>query len=322
MDLDFLQNKKINEGIEIILYKLGNLQQNEKLCIVTDTTTSKIGDLFEKFAKKNKINSKRFSIPLLHMHGSEPPNEVAIFMKNSDLILGLTQNSMVHSQARNQASLNGVRYLSLANYSEYVLTHPSLRINFNDVSKKVQKISQKFTDGKSIKICTKNGTNLSLDIKNRYGNYAPGFVNNEILLGSPPDIEANIAPQENHSNGVIVVDGSIPIPEIGKLSKPITLKIKNGYIDAIEGNSEIEEFLYSLFKKFGEKSKILAELGIGFNHKAKVCGHMLIDEGSFGTFHCGFGSNSTIGGKNKIGFHLDFVFNANEIQIDDESIKF
>ena len=63
-------------------------------------------------------------------------------------------------------------------------------------------------------------------------------------------------------------------------------------------------------------------MGVGFNNQAKICGKMLIDEGSFGTFHCGFGSNSTIGGINEINFHLDFVFYCNEIQIDNENIKF
>ncbi len=314
--------QKINEGIEIILFKLGNLKKQEKLCIITDKHTSELGDLFENVATKNYILSKKFLIPTLEIHGSEPPNDVANYMKNSDLILGLTRNSMAHSEARKQATSNGVRYLSLADYSKDVLMHPSLRTNFYELSTKVKRLSQKFTSGKQIKIKTKKGTDLFLDITNRIGNYAPGFVNDTILLGSPPDIEANIAPQENKSNGVIVVDGSIPIQEIGLLSEPITLEIKNGCITSIEGNSKYKHFLLSLFEKFGDKSRILAELGVGFNDAAKLCGNMLIDEGSFGTFHCGFGSNSTIGGINEVNFHLDFVFNSNEIQIDDENIKF
>lgn len=314
--------QQINEGVEIILFRLGNLQKHEKLCIITEKSTSELGELFKNIATKNEIFSKKFIINPLEIHGSEPPPNITKYMINFDLILGLTKNSMVHSEARKKANYNGVRYLSLADYSKDVLMHPSLRANFHESSTKAQILSQKFSNGKQIQIKTKKGTDLSLDISNRIGNYAPGFVNNDILLGSPPDIEANIAPLESKSNGIIVVDGSVPIQEIGVLSNPITLEIKNGHIISIEGNSKDKHFLLSLFEKFGEKSRILAELGVGFNNQAKICGKMLIDEGSFGTFHCGFGSNSTIGGINEINFHLDFVFYCNEIQIDNENIKF
>ena len=55
------------------------------------------------------------------------------------------------------------------------------------------------------------------------------------------------------------------------------------------------------------KSRVLAELGIGFNKKAKLTGMMLTDEGSAGNIHFGFGSNYTVGGKNKVSFHIDIV---------------
>ena len=141
-------------------------------------------------------------------------------------------------------------------------------------------------------------------------------------MGSPPDIEANIAPLENHSNGILVVDASIPIPQIGKLDEDIILEIEDGKIVSIDGNLKQKSTLQSLFENYGPKSLVLAELGIGFNNLAKICGNMLIDEGTFGTFHCGFGSNSTIGGLNKINFHIDFIFNCNQLIIDNEIIKF
>jgi leucyl aminopeptidase (aminopeptidase T) len=74
--------------------------------------------------------------------------------------------------------------------------------------------------------------------------------------------------------------------------------------------------LEALFEKYGKKARVLAEFGIGFNEAAELCGNMLMDEGCYGTFHFGFGSNSTVGGKNVVGFHLDFVFYGNEFEID------
>ena len=256
------------------------------------------------------------------IHGSEPPPEVAAYMLNSNLVLGLTTFSMAHSEARKNSSKNKTRFLSLPDYSLDILNDQSLRANFNELSQNVLELSKKFSEGKKVIVTTKKGTNLSLDISGRKGNFAPGYVNNEILLGSPPDIEANVAPLENNSNGTIVVDASIPIPQIGKLNEDIILEIKDGKIVSMDGNLKQKSTLQSLFDDYGPKSLVLAELGIGFNNLAQICGNMLIDEGTFGTFHCGFGSNSTIGGLNKINFHVDFIFNCNQLMIDNEIIKF
>ncbi len=108
---------------------------------------------------------------------------------------------------------------------------------------------------------------------------------------------------------------------LGKLDSPIKLIIKKGSINSIEGDARCCEILESLFERYGERARVLAEFGVGFNEKAKLCGNMLIDEGCFGTFHFGFGSNSTVGGKNEVNFHLDFIFYAEEAFLDDRRIK-
>ena len=77
------------------------------------------------------------------------------------------------------------------------------------------------------------------------------------------------------------------------------------------------ENLRALFALHGDsKSRVLAECGVGLNPAAKLTGIMLTDEGSLGTIHFGFGSNSTVGGTNEIAFHVDFVCRAATMFID------
>ena len=45
---------------------------------------------------------------------------------------------------------------------------------------------------------------------------------------------------------------------------------------------------------------------------------MLLDEGCFGTFHFGFGSNILLGGQNRTNFHLDFVIQAHRLLVDEK----
>ncbi len=172
-----------------------------------------------------------------------------------------------------------------------------------------------------IKISTKSGTDISFNIDKRISNFAPGYVDKKNLLGSPPDIEVNICPIEDSANGILVIDGSIPFPGFGKLNSKIKLYLVNGKISSIDAIPSYKLKLSRLFASYGDKAKILAEFGIGLNPNAKLCGNMLIDEGTYGTFHFGFGSNSTIGGKNKINFHLDFVMFAKNFELDKKLIK-
>ncbi len=308
----------IMAGARKILFELGNLQSHEKLCIITDFNTSKVGKIFLSLAKN--INTSFFEIKPLQIHGEEPPDDVVISMNDSDLILGLTYSSMAHTKARFFATENGARYLSLPNYSPSLLADNSLKADFFRLSKKTKLFSDLLNKHNILKIKNKNGTDIQLDLSNRISNYCPGFVNNEISLGSPPDIEVNIAPNENKSNGKIVVDASIPIQGLGKLSSPIVLTIHDGKIISIDGNNEEKKILDKIFQYHGENSKFLAEFGIGFNENASLCGNMLIDEGTYGTIHFGFGSNDTIGGKNSSSTHIDFVVYCNEIELDGKKI--
>lgn len=316
-----LSKKKLKENAEIILFNLGNLKNDEKLCIISDKETKDLGSLFYSLSQTHKINSKHFIINPLKMHGEEPPHQVSNFMKDSNLIIGLTKLSMAHTKARQIASLKGARYLSLPDYSKEILMHKALQVNYYVLGEKAKALANRFSEANKIHILTKNGTNLELNIKNRKGNFAPGYVNQEILLGSPPDIEANVAPLEEKSRGKVVVDGSIPVPGLGKLENPIILEIENGKICSISGEKSICNKIKKLFDSYGGKSMILAECGVGFNKESNLCGNMLIDEGTYGTIHLGFGSNTALGGLNSVDFHLDFVFFADEIILDDECIK-
>jgi len=314
-------NPRIISSVKKIIFELGNLKKSESLYIITDNSTKELGNVFSIISSNYGINYLHDSFPIAEMHGVEPPERIGKTMKEKDLIIGLTKFSLSHTNARREAQAHGKRYLSLADFSPEILMHPALFANYNECSKNAETLSKKLTSGNRLKIKTKAGTDMEFDISTRKGNYAPGYVNEKIKLGSPPDIEANIAPIEKKSNGVLVIDGSIPYPELGKLREPITLTILNGKIQSIKGKESIKNILISLFERNGEKSKILAEVGIGFNTKANVIGNMLLDEGTFGTMHVGFGSNIALGGRNEINFHLDFVFYSHELYIDGQLIK-
>ncbi|OUU62623.1 MAG: hypothetical protein CBC22_03785 [Alphaproteobacteria bacterium TMED62] len=315
-----IKNEISKKAVDFLLVYCGNLKPNEKLLIIFDETTQKLIPLFEESASKITEFIKINQIKQLSQHGLEPPKIVSRNMIKSDLIVALTSKSLAHTKARNNACVKGARYLSLAEYSLDVLENEAIfgvKKNKLNLLTKMETILNK---GKIVQVKTSLGTSLELNIDKRLANNCPGFVEKPGQLGSPPDMEVNISPIEDYSFGSLIVDGSITHPELGLLQNPVSLKILKGKIYKISGQEEAKK-LRKIFEKLNNpKTLVLAELGIGFNEKAKLCGNMLIDEGAANCVHFGFGSNSTVGGKNEVSFHLDFIVKNADVFLDSKLI--
>ena len=311
----FTQNELY--GALNIIERCGNFSLFERTVIVFDAQTKAVANCFSEAAQLLGGTVFLVETPIAEVHGEEPSAAAAEAILNADLVLGLRDKSMAHTNARLAMTKNGGRYLSLPDYTLELLVDPSIQVDYAAQLENVLAIADALTKGSKINVVTEAGTDIQMDTSGRFGNCCPGFVKNKGDIGSPPDIEANISPLENSANGVVVVDGSIPLTDFGLLQKPITLDIKDGKISDISGNQRDVDKLKILFASHGDsKSRVLAECGVGLNPAATLTGVMLTDEGSLGTIHFGFGSNSTVGGINEIAFHVDFVCRAATMSVD------
>ena len=305
-------------AIKTLLQTCAGIKEGERLLLITDPSTEKVGELIAAEASKT-AQAQCICIDALEVHGQEPSAEAASLMLESDVVFGLTKKSLAHTQARFNFSKQGGRYLSLPDYSLELLEHKSLCFDFGSLTDESKRIADALDQGSYVSIKTPLGTDFTCCLKGRTANACPGTALAKGELASPPDAETNIAPIEHESRGVIVVDASIPCDELGVLKSPITLTVTDGAIVDIKGEqAEILENL--LATKGNAKSRILGELGIGLNPEAKICGIMLVDEGCRGTVHFGFGSNSTIGGTNAAPTHIDMIVTNPTVTVDGKKI--
>jgi 2,5-dihydroxypyridine 5,6-dioxygenase len=301
--MDLKKNMISTSNIKKLVHECGQLKDFESVVIVCDLSSSVIAHEISSYIKKT--NSKILLLEdNIRIHGAEPSREVSDAMFQADLIFGMTSYSMAHTFARKKATDNGARYLSMPDYSLEVINSLAFQANFIEIDKLCRKVCNLLKGKKYISVKTSAGTDLSMNIEGRNWNNASGILLDVGLLGSPPDSEINIAPNEYETKGVIVVDGSIPIPEIGLLDEPEILEVSDGHVKLQDGR--FSSFLNRVFAD-NSKNRIVGEFGIGFNPFAKLCGRMLEDEGSLNTCHFGIGSNSTIGGINSAESHIDFV---------------
>jgi leucyl aminopeptidase (aminopeptidase T) len=311
-------NEKI---VNHILFYCGGIKTKENVLLIFDKKTEKFKKKFMKVMKKRKLNFNVCKTQPLNSHGKNLGAKIGKLMNESDITLCLTKSSFAHSKERLNAEKKGKRFLSLANYNSKKINFNSILAPFKQYSKKAKKLKSLLDKGNSIKVFSNEGTNLTANIKKREANFCPGYVDKKILLGSPPDAETNISPIENQSNGNIIIDGSVANENIGKIKSKLKLKILNGKIKNFSTiDVSLKKKIKNLFNKKNKKRKILAEIGFGFNKKSKVTGHMLCDEGAYGCVHFGFGSNFTVGGKNKVDFHIDMIVKKPIVYVDNKLI--
>lgn len=294
-----------SSNIENLLFNSASIVKGERVLIIHGLESRGIVNDIAITLYDRGINVVKDEIDI-EFHGQEPPFETKGKMLDVDVILCLTKYSLAHTYARNDANQKGVRFLSLPDYEVSTLSRPALSIDFHKKLEECNSLINKLQPYDNLRILSDSGTDLSIKTKGREWNCAPGYVDSEILLASPPDSEINIAPVENESNGILVIDGSVPFKNLGLLSKPIELHIEDGLIvNQKKMPKRLKDFLF-----VDKKRTILAEFGIGLNHRAELSGNMLEDEGCYGTCHFGFGSNSTIGGDNVADSHIDFIMKS------------
>ncbi len=318
----------LEKSAKIILKYCMNLKSNEKCLIVTDKKLKPMGNALHKNSLKISKSSKLILTTIPKAHGSEPPRYVAKEMLNYDVILIPTTKSLSHTRARENASRKGARIASMPGITMEMMKR-ALNVDFYKIKtineKLIKKLkssrnkvsgelkNQKFLSNKNkIKIVTKKGTNIEFQVKGRKWIGDDGIYTRKGAFGNLPAGEVFIAPLENTTNGIAIVDASVG--GIGKADKNIKIIIKNGFIEKIS-SGKIANSFRKLLK--GKLYKNVAELGIGTNYKAKITGNVLEDEKVAGTCHIAFGNNKHFGGKVDVPFHVDVVIKNPIIYADD-----
>ncbi len=301
-----------------LLENAGSAKRGENILILFDQTTIELLPFFKAASLDLQVNLNLLELELMENHGSHIDESIYFKMRENDLVLALLQKSIAHTKIRMNFNQDGGRFLSLPDYSIDMFSHPSITFDYKSQLNIANKITEMLSVGNNLEVKSDLGTSLFMNIKSRKANCCPGFVDSEHLLGSPPDVESNISPVEEESEGLIVVDGSITIDSIGLLKTPVELEIKKGSIKNFKSkDSYLQETCENIFMKIrNSKAYVLAECGIGLNPKSNLTGKMLTDEGTLGSIHFGFGSNITVGGKNDVPFHLDFVITKPDLFID------
>jgi leucyl aminopeptidase (aminopeptidase T) len=249
-------------------------------------------------------------------NGEELPDAVAVAMKNTPAIIALTTRIILHTTACREARAAGSRVLLLppgngVGYTNdmYYRLMPKSRQEIEDIAELTNRIGGFFQRGKEVKIATKKGTDLTLNVGHLRMSFNNGYCDQPGAMQFIPSGQLAIGVDPGSANGVLVSDISMSRVS-APLSQPMVMTVKDGYVTGIQGGREAEEFTKIITSQDDPEAYLICEVGLGMNPKAQPGRDTLENEHIYGGGHIGIGSNSSFGGSVncKNNWHVDTCF--------------
>jgi len=295
------------------------------------------------------VASKRLGLnPNIHLDNSElanshPSEEIqralSMLPDKSVVLLALSDKlgtlSNIGHSFRNFCKIKQHRFattssLSFLPMNKFHYLIKAMDVDYVSLREKHLKLAKIMSCSNTIRLLSKNGTDLIADIKSSTAISSDGMYDKVGLGGNIPAGEVFIAPNRDNISGKVVIDGSSRtlhgVSLIKSKSDWITMRVKDGKVVAIEGGESASLLKQSLFEK-AEKTKMpiwginrIGEIGIGLNPNATIVGTTIIDEKVLGTAHVALGSNYWFMGRVVAPLHLDQVFRDAEIILDGKKI--
>ncbi len=290
-----------------------DLKQDESLLIVCDDNKEEIGRALYTVGQELAKDALLVTMPPADVNGQEPPKPVAELMARFDVVLCPTTKSLTHTDARRNACKTGTRVATMPGIETGIMER-ALKADYNVIARRTEKVTKILNNGKTARVTTALGTDLTLPINGIQAISSTGLIREKGMGGNLPSGESFLMPEEGKSHGVLVIDASVAT--IGTItSQPIKVTIENGVAIHFEGGPEASQ-LEGILSQFGQAGLSVAELGIGTNHEATISGIILEDEKVLGTIHVAFGNNVGMGGSNNVGVHIDGVVTKPTVYID------
>lgn len=306
-------------GARKLLTVCTHTQPNESVLIVTDPELAPLAEPLAKASAEIGAEPTICVMPARATHGQEPPGPVAAALAASDVFFTPVKVSITHTRAVQKAAQAGARGLVMTGFTPDMLVGGGIDADFAAQAPICRRLAAIFEIGKQVHLTTPAGTDLYLSAAERRGNALTGTVEPG-QFSTVPTIEANFSPVEGSANGIIVADASIPYLGIGLLEEPVRAEVEEGFITHIRGGAQASVLRRNLAEQRDANVYNVAELGVGLNPQARLCGLMLEDEGVLGVVHIGIGTNITLGGKVKAKVHYDLLMHGATLLVDGEVV--
>lgn len=306
---------KLKRAINSLLKDYLSLNDEESILVISDSKKQELSLLVFELAKK--VTTDVYYLEIGNSADKESlPNIILEASKAVDTIMVVADIPIYHSRMLREISSLGIRVAILPQISEDGLSR-SMQAETEEILKFAEMFENKLKNTSIIRIESKNGTDISLPIKNRDVFASTGILRKIGEVGIVPSSKVFVSPWDEKSNGIIVFDGYIE--QIGPLKNTVQVQIEDGIATKITGDGDEAKQLAKILNKYGEEARNLAEFGLGINPKAIISSDFYESESSLGTCFIAFGNNLRLGGNIDLPLRLSCVIEKPTVLFDDES---
>ena len=308
------------DGARILVRTCAGVREGEQAVIVTDPERLAIARAVADEALGTGAAASIVIPPARSIDNEEPGPAVAAALLAADVVFLPVTLAMAHTRAVRQAIRAGARVLSMTAFTERMMHEGGLFTDFRARQPLCRALAERLTEGGRLRVTNPAGTDLAMSLEGVTGNShaclldGPGF-------SAVPNIEANCAPAQGTAEGVFVCDGSIPYYGVGPVREPVTFRISDGFVTAIDGGDQAAFLADLLARQDDPWVYNLAQFAFGLNPDCTgFTGEMLNDEGVNGTVHIGIGTSANLGGSVSAKTHFDAVARTPTVWIDGEMV--
>lgn len=251
----------------------------------------------------------------------EPTASVAAAMSLSAVVLDLTSQYFIHTDAYQVARDHGARILCASGMTPDMMVRLVDRVDYQAMAALGQEVTDVFGRGATCVLESGSSHHLTMQLDGRPALLRDGMLEGPGDLDYLPGAQMSLAPVEESVEGSVLVDLTA-YPPVPRLSAPIVVEFRGGILVGATGSPEAREW-FSWLGKFGdEKMFRVAHISVGFNPKAQPSGRILEDERVRGCFVIGLGSQMRhLGGRlGRAASHSDLVVTSGTVYIDEKPI--
>jgi leucyl aminopeptidase (aminopeptidase T) len=301
------------------------VRREEDVLVITDPNTAEVGQALYEEAARVTDRILLVMMPPTQKTGKEPPLPVSDIMRKNRVIIIATKDSLTHTRARQQATKEGARIISMPGIGSISFESGGMTADYNALQREISGMGSVFRRKRRVRVKSKAGTDVEFITGNRWILEDNGICNRPGQIANLPAGKVFVLPKEKSMNGTIVIDGSW---EGRLLEDSISFKIEEGLVTGISGGELAEEIsaVFEVAKSGVRNTKrdqvwTVAEFGFGMNPKAtKLVGNKVEDLVVRGSSYFGFGDNSHIGGDARVGIHLRGSLIDPEVTLEDSVI--
>jgi leucyl aminopeptidase (aminopeptidase T) len=295
-----------------------DLEPKDKVLVVTDQRTGKIGRAFQEAAAEHGCGVDSYVLPEEKRPLAEVPPELSAMLEDKSVAINCFQAIAEETPFRIDwikeiFNTKQIRLGHSPGITESMMTSGAMNVDFARMRAEADKLIEAFAGATRAHITTPAGTDLTLDITDRpFRSDAHATVERGVNL---PCGEIYCAPVETGADGLLVIDGTIGgVDEVP--TDPVHITIAQGRIQKLASESSTLVAAVEKLTGVDDEASVIGELGIGLNPGAKLVGNMLEDEKAFRTAHIAFGNNSEMpGGQNDSRTHHDFLFHRPTFEV-------